>query len=246
MITKSDWHAANQALMADDRRRIDPPTDEEMLAYTRGELTAEEEARVQERLSCYPELVRTLTEPFPMEGAEPGDADYLSDDEFAAHWTAMQKRMKGAARRDNGRVLQFWRWSAAMAAALALVFGSLLWQERSRHARPEVWADQIILPDGRRGATETPVLPARGPNIVLIAWLANGGDYEQHEIEIVDYERKTTVWRTALAMNDDNDYLTVAVPREFLAPGKYQMQVYGRNAAAREVIETYTFEVARK
>src|SRR6185436_7330472 len=121
MITKSEWRMADRQLMADDRQRLDdPPTAEEMLAYTRGELSPDDEAHVRERLVRHPDLVRTLTEEFPADGAEPGDPDYLSDEEFATHWNAMQQRLRP---RSGGKVVQFWRTFSAIAAALALVLG---------------------------------------------------------------------------------------------------------------------------
>src|SRR5207302_11169100 len=103
MTTKSELSAANRELMAEERLSIgEPPTAGEVLAYMRGELTADEKVRIRERLIAYPELVRTLTAPFP-EGAEPDHPDYLSDHEFARHWSALQKR-----RRRPDRGLQFW------------------------------------------------------------------------------------------------------------------------------------------
>ena len=122
MTTKSELSAANRELMSENRLTIgEPPTAEEVLAYTRGELGPDEEAQIRERLMAYPELVRTLTTPFP-EGAEPDHPDYLSDHEFARHWKALQKRRQ---RPDGG--LQFWRAFGAIAAVLAVVFGALLW-----------------------------------------------------------------------------------------------------------------------
>src|SRR3954447_15685824 len=98
MTTKSEFSAANRDLVSENRATNgEPPTAEEVLAYTRGELTPEEEARIRERLIAYPDLVRTLTTPFP-EPAEPGHPDYLSDHEFARHWKALQKRRQ----RSNG------------------------------------------------------------------------------------------------------------------------------------------------
>src|SRR5436309_6784429 len=104
MTTKSELSAANRDLIAEKRASLgDPPSAEEMLAYTRGELAPGEEARIRELLIAYPDLARTLTAPFP-EGAEPDHPDYLSEHEFARHWKALQKRRH----RPNGG-LQFWR-----------------------------------------------------------------------------------------------------------------------------------------
>src|SRR5260370_31105605 len=91
-VEKSDWQAASRELMAEARARLGPPpTAEEMLAYTRGELSEKEEARVRELLVCYPELARSLPEPFPSEGALPGDSDFLTDAEVANHWASVQR-----------------------------------------------------------------------------------------------------------------------------------------------------------
>ena len=59
MITKSDLKAVFDQMTAEERQRLpEPPTVEEMLAYRRGELSADEESRVRELLICYPELLR--------------------------------------------------------------------------------------------------------------------------------------------------------------------------------------------
>ena len=143
MTTKSEWQAVNQALMADDRRRAgEPPAAEEVLAYMRSELSAEEAARVRERLVCHPDLVRTLTGSFPTEGAQPGDADYMSDREFASHWALLERRLK------RGRVVEFWPVLGAIAATLAVVFAGLYWQARKELTTPHVMDAVFIMPDG--------------------------------------------------------------------------------------------------
>src|SRR5262245_53707110 len=117
----------------------EPPTSEEMLAYVRGELSEAEEERFRDRLIGYPELVRTLTAPFPADGAKPGDDDYLSDQEYARHWTAMQQRMSHnnvvPIRHAAARV---WQSVAAIAAALNVVFGALYWQAHVELGQPRV------------------------------------------------------------------------------------------------------------
>ena len=152
MITKSELSAANRELNAENPASLgEPPAPDEVLAYTRGELTPDEEARIRERLIAYPELVRALTTPFP-EPAEPDHPDYLSDHEFARHWKALQKRRQ---RPDGG--LQFWRAFGAIAAALAVVFGGLLWRAQTELKKPQAFGEQQDLyPDGRRGAEGVP------------------------------------------------------------------------------------------
>lgn len=244
MITKSDWQAVNRQLMADDRRRTGgPPATDEMLAYVRGELAPEREAHLQERLVCRPELVRTLTEAFPTEGAGPGDPDFLSDEEFARHWTAMQTRMRRNGR-NEGRVLSFWRMSAALAAAVALAFGALLWQTTLKVNEPHaVWSEQVLLPDGRRGpAAEPATLTAQGDPVLLVTPLIGPRNFREYRLELIDAASKRIVWSSPMLTPHRDDAIAILVQREFLKPGTYQVVVYGRGAED-ERVATYSLRV---
>ena len=244
MITKSDWQTVNRQLMADDRRRTEePPAAEEMFAYVRGELASEQEARVQERFVCRPELVRTLTEAFPVEGASPGDPDFMPDDEFERHWAAMQTRMRGG-NRDGGRVVRFWRMSAALAAALALTFGALLWRTAQKVDEPHaVWSEQVLLPDGRRGpAAEPATLTAQGDPVLLVTPLIGPRNFREYRLELVDLASKRIVWSSPMLTPHRDDALAILVQRKFLRPGTYQVVVYGRGAED-ERVATYSLRV---
>jgi hypothetical protein len=230
--------------MAGDRqRRIEPPTAEEMLAFTRGELTAEEAARIRERLIAHPELVRTLTAPFP-EPAEPGHPDYLSDDEFAERWAALQKRRQ---RPEGGRVLQFWRAFGAIAAALAVVFGTMLWRERMELRKPRaVWEQLDLYPDGRRGpGGESNQLTAGGDSVLLLPELGTDPSIDSYRAEIVDaaVDPPRMVWKSDALHRSDNGSLVILVRRDFFKPGKYQLRVYGITGARQEPLSTYTIRV---
>jgi len=243
MITKSNWQAVNRQLMENDRRRVgDPPTAEEVLAYTRGELSAEEETRVRERLVCHPDLLRALTEPFPTEGARPGDPDYVSDEEFAAHWPALSKRTPPANK--EGRVLQFWRFTAAMAASIAVVLGMSLWQTNRKAGQPLIVAEpQLLLPDGQRGpGPEAAPLSAQGESVLLAIPLIGQREYQRYRIEIVG-ERERVVWKSsALAAPEDETFMLM-VSRGFLDPGKYQVVVFGVTGEVEEPLSTYSLRV---
>src|SRR5215212_5892851 len=98
MISRSDWKAVHEDMIAEDRRTLGaPPTAEELLAYTRGELAPDEAERIRELLVAYPELAQALTEPFPEEDAKRGDADFLSDEQVAKNWASLQQRIHGTA-----------------------------------------------------------------------------------------------------------------------------------------------------
>src|SRR6185369_3281348 len=89
MIRKEDWDALYRDHVAAGQRRIEPPTFEEVEKLSRGELSDEEAERVRESLSFYPDLLRTLAEPFP------ADDVALSEHELAASLA----KIRGRARR---------------------------------------------------------------------------------------------------------------------------------------------------
>jgi hypothetical protein len=248
MITRTDWQAVHDQLMADERGRLgDPPTAEELLAYTRGELPAEEEARVRHRLVLYPDLVRTLTEPFPIEGAEPGDSDYLSDEEFSRHWASMQRRMSRKQPVSGARVLQFWRVAAALAAGLAIVFGTLLWQSFERLSAPRlIGGEQVLLPEGHRGAGDELATPltAAGDNVALVLTLLDARSFDRYRFEILRRGDSRPIWSAELQRPDETSQsFAIVVPRRFLKPGTYQIVVYGATGNREERLAGYALRV---
>src|SRR4051812_26538364 len=114
MITKSELQALHGRIVAERRNKVGPPpTDDELFAFMRGELSAEDESRVRELLLAYPELARAIAEPFPED-----DGGVLSEIEMKSHWNALQKRIHGDA---GSRNVRAWQWmSAALAAALVV------------------------------------------------------------------------------------------------------------------------------
>jgi hypothetical protein len=241
MTTKSQWHAANRALMSEDRQRLgDPPSAEEVLAYTRGELPAHEAARISERLVAYPDLVRTLTTEFPVDPATPGDPDYMSDDEFAEHWASLQKRMPG---KGGGRVVQFWPAVSAIAATLAIVFGALFWQERAERMRPRVEDQQDLRQDGSRGIDDNAVtLQAQGESFLLVLRPPPTAVYDSYRLEIVSPTPERSLW-TSEKLPWRADDIPILVHRSFFKSGKYQVVLYGESAGREERVSTYSLRV---
>jgi hypothetical protein len=237
MTTKSEFAAA---LMADDhQRRIEPPTAEEMLAYTRGELPADEAARIRERLIAYPELVRTLTAQFP-EAAEPGHPDYLSDDEFAGRWAALQKRRQ---RSEGGRVLQFWRAFGAIAAALVVVLGAMLWHAQTELKNPHLLVQQVLLPDGQRGGGDVATaVTAQGEFFLLVPYVGESAA-EGFRAEIAAVSSGKKIWTSDAVRRNPDDSVMIVVPRKYFGAGRYQVRLYGVTGARQELLSTYTIRV---
>ncbi|HEX3579236.1 MAG TPA: hypothetical protein VHY33_11795 [Thermoanaerobaculia bacterium] len=227
--------------MTEKRASIgEPPTAEEALAYTRGELAPDEEARIRERLIAYPDLARTLTTPFP-EGAEPDHPDYLSDHEFARHWKALQKRRQ----RPDGR-LQFWRAFGTIAAAMAVVFGALLWRAEAERKTPTaVWEQQDLYQDGQRGIGGQPnTLTVQGESYLLVPQLPIDLAVDKLRAEIADVANPSrTVWSSKTVPRTPDGSLVILVPREFLKPGTFRLVVYGITGERQEPLSSYTLRV---
>jgi hypothetical protein len=249
MTNESDWQAVQKEMTAEERRKLgEPPTAEEMLAYTRGELPAETAGRVRTWLVCNPDLARALMQPFPADDAKPGDPDFLSPEELAKHWASLQQRIHEPAMASTGRLLRFpSRWTA-LAAAVALVFAGLYWQAESKARRldrqlhePRALESQLLLPDGRRGVEQATFLTAKGERLVLDLALFNASRFEAYRVEMSDETRSP--WRSAAIRAADEETLSVDVSRAYLKPGKYRIQVYGIEGAREERLDSYTLRV---
>ncbi|HYC60318.1 MAG TPA: hypothetical protein VEK79_12215 [Thermoanaerobaculia bacterium] len=238
MTAKSDWLAVHQQLTEEEQRRLgDPPTVDEMLAYSRGELSGEKEERVRALLVAYPALARALTEPFPVDGG-------LPDAELDRQWASMQQRIHG------GRVFRFPAAWTALAAALALVFAGLYWQAESKARRltrelstpRAVGESTLLLPEGQRGVSDGAVtVITEGDVIALRVPLIGEPRYTTFRLEIRSDSRVR--WRSNAMRPDADSSFLVFVPREFLSPGKHQIVVYGVGGSSEERIESYVMRV---
>jgi hypothetical protein len=221
----------------------EPPASDEMLAFMRGELSAEDEARFRERLIPYPDLVRTLTAPFPTEGAEPGEEDYLSDEQFSEHWAAMQKRMP------RGAVVRFWPSIAAIAATLALVFGGLYWRDHVELGQPRVFTveDQVLLPDGnqRGSASSAATVTPQGDWYSLVPVLMDERAFDSYRVELFDarVDPERSLWSMGGLRRGEKATLIVAVPRSFLSPGIYRLAIYGSKGGREKRVNVYTIRI---
>jgi hypothetical protein len=245
MNTKSDWQTVNEQLMAENRRRLgEPPTDDEILAYTRGELSVEEEERMREHLVCHPELLRALAVQFPAEGAAPGDPDSITDEEWPAHWAALQKRMV------RGRVVDFRRhaWTA-LAAVVALAFAGLYWQAEWKARRPHVIAGEVtLLSDARRGPAGPPQtlahwLDESGHSVVLTAVVSDPQEHDAYRVAILDANGSRALWRSERVQPRDDQRVAIVVPRSFLLPGNYRIVLYGLEGSREETLAIYSVHV---
>lgn len=237
MITKSELQAIHGQMLAERRRRLGPPpSNEELFAFMRGELSPEREALVRELLIAYPELARAMAEPFPEEGD-------LSEVELDAHWNTLQKRIHGDPLQHRVR---FWqRTSAALAAAMILAFGGIVWQRQASVAPRVAMSRYVLLSDGQRGAGDTATLVMTDDASYVLVTSLIEAKYDAYRLEIATVDAAPrTLWSSPALRRPDNDMFEIVVPRAFLAPGNYQVVIWGVSGARQERVSNNPLRVA--
>ncbi|HEX5757835.1 MAG TPA: hypothetical protein VF121_01440 [Thermoanaerobaculia bacterium] len=241
MIRKSDWAAVYRELLADGRQRLgEAPTAEELVAYAHGELPPAGAGRVQEYLALHPELARALAEPVSeSDRAEPGAPGFLSAEEIASDWTALQARLEPARpRRDR-----LWRPLALAASLLAVVSGGLYVQSqrevrelREPRANPE---QRLLLPDGGRGAAGPDILlPPAADHFLLTPVLVGHPDFADYRLKIIDVSGREprVIWDRTGLRRLSNDTFELWVPRAFLSSEEYRLELYGIDESRKETL----------
>jgi hypothetical protein len=257
MIRKSDWEALHEELTAEDRRTLgDPPTVEELDAYSRGELSPEEEGRVRALLVAYPELARAFVAEFPEDDAQPGDEDFLSQDEVSRRLAEFRKSVHPAPapHRQAGRVVLFRYVPTAVAAALALIFAGLYWQAQStarqlsvQLLKPRALDVQQLTPDGRRGAPGATTITVNGDGTLLVVPLFDTVHFSNYRVDLFEAEPRTLLWSSTDVPRDADDAFRIVVPRERLEAGRtYQVVVSGLDGTREEKLQTYSMRIAAR
>ena len=243
MMNRSDWQAVRDVLIADDRAKLgEPPTVDELLAYERGELSKDEAERVQQLLVAYPELARAYATPFPAD-----DDNALPDDVIDRQWNAF--RAANSSSSPGGRVLQFWRGFAAIAATVAIGFGALLWHVRMERLLPRVLPEPAaeLTPGGGRGLpgqTATRITPS-GDSVFVVVSLVGSIDYESYRLELVRNDSQQVIWTSEPLRVMPSRSFYVEIPSRIMPDGTYEMAAYGLRGNAREPVATYAIDVRR-
>lgn len=239
MKNKSEWQDANRRLMAEQRETLgDPPTAEEMLAYDRGELNAEEEERIRDLLVAYPELARMYSAPFPEE-PEAG----VSNEAINHGWEDVQRRLGITVMPTHARMRNY--IPTTIAAALALVFFGLFVQADSRardNARgcdlPRVLgAPQELEAGSIRGGGSPTTLRKDGDAYLLKPQLFNQVHYPDYSIEL--HDKNGAVWASPSAQPDEKGAFQIVIPHSFLRPGVYQLRIFGVDGEGRREVGKY-------
>jgi hypothetical protein len=246
MNTKPNFAAIHDQTSAGSREVVPAPAAEEVLAYFEGRLSGPDESRVQQLLVAHPEMVRAALAPFPTDDAEPGNPDFLSQEELDRRWETLQRLVHGT---HGTHVLRFVSAFAAIAASIAIVFGVMLWQSQTNARRPRVILnEQVLLPDGQRGSSaEMPVsLTTESDSYLLVVPVLHAADFNDYRLEIVSSASPRPMWRSTSVSRPPSDTLAIVVPRAFLPSGRYQVVLYGLSGGRDERLASYTVSAPAK
>jgi hypothetical protein len=233
MTTKAEWMAA----MSSERGVGAPPAFDEAMAYMRGELAPDEEARVRAQLVAHPELLRVLTTPFTEESV-------LSGAELAQEWGDLQRRLP------RRNVSHFWQAFGAIAATLAVVFATLFVNERSKlreeMLQPRVAVDpQGIVPGGQRGGGSdggTVLESGTAPHLITGA-IPDSTAFATYRFEIVEAATQRSIWKSE-PVQAKSETFALTIPRKRLPRGRYDVVLYGVTGTSEVRITAYSFTVS--
>lgn len=216
MSTKSEWQAVQARVLAERRQRLgEPPTAEEMLAYSRGELQGEEEERVRALLVTYPELLRALQTDFE----------------------DVPKK--------EARVFQFSRYLAPIAAAVAVILGVMLWRAQSQVNEPRFvdWQHETLEPANYRGPADgVKTLSSDADVYVLDILLSDERQFSSYRVDLVEGATRRVIWSRTSA-RPEGDTFSLLVPRTKLRTGRYDAVVYGIGDQGSQQLASYPFRI---
>jgi hypothetical protein len=248
MISREEWDDAYRKLIADGRSRVAPPAFEDVEALSRGDLPQAEAERVREALSCYPDLLKVFTEPFPTDAA-----DVLTEEELASDLAKIRARVRRspavseapvvtASRRPTTRTL-------ALAAGIILAVGIGGIAIRRLTTEPRMVVTQTLYPEGVRGGGR------RGVPAAAAVTLPNDVDYElqlvyesrqqfgEYRVEIRDLSvepPRSVSSRQHITPRPDSTY-PIRLDTRDLDPGLYRLVLFGNGRM--EPLAAYTIRI---
>lgn len=259
MVKTDDWRTAFREVVERGRERLgDPPTPEELVAWSRGELSESEAERIRELLALYPDLAAALNE---SEEAPDDEAPVLSRADLDADWELLQQRISPqhvsphvAAERVAHQPSFPWRWSTVVPALAALVFGALLVQSRftvralrEQLNQPRENVERVmLLESASRGPDAATPIALQPTTRYVVFTLPVPDDVRAGQLQVgmrnLDLPSRPVVWRGSVTRAGDGTF-SIEVPRSFLTERSYAIHLYLEGEA--QPLATYTFWLSR-
>jgi hypothetical protein len=236
------------------RRRPAPddhPAPEKLSAYLADELSPEEDDALQEHLTACPlctdlllDLNRFLEPP-----EEDRPREGVADFETAAEWRELRGRMGSASsppvgvrkRRDPHRIFG----SPALAAVLALLFigtaSRMFVLERERGRPIAVQITTLEAQGSKKGAPGTAEPTTFRLGNVAVFQTHSERPYPKHRLSFRDKDGR--IQTTLEAQEDENGMIALVLPRDFLPPGRYLVEVSGLEGTTANSIGEFDIQI---
>lgn len=257
MVEHKEWETAYRETIERGRTRIgDPPTPEELVAWSRGELPENEAERMRERLAYYPDLAAALAEDDEAVEDEP---PILTREQLETDWELIQQRMASpvsprvAAAISATKPARWSRWTTVVPVLTTLLFAGLFVRSRltidalrAEIARPKENVEQVELhstvPRGPASARPIVLQPST-KYVVLGLRVAEDVRADAFRVEIRDLEVEppAIAWKSAITRGSDGTF-SMEIPRTFLTSRTYQIDLFASTSA--EPIATYTIWIS--
>jgi hypothetical protein len=228
------------------------PDPERLAAYHAGELSPEEEGRIQDHLALCRECAALLLD---LDGlADPGFGAGADLTAKGAVWQSLREEIAPQARVVPLRrpAPSPPRWLQALAASLLIAtLGLSLWVASLRRTVAELSSPEPNAPvldlysSGTRGeGSPAPVLtvPAGARLFTLLLNSAGQRRYEGYRVEI-QRAGGGKVWENREIEPFSFGSFSLTIPRRALGPGDYRVRLFGRSGETEEPIDDYAFRV---
>lgn len=253
---REDFDRALEAIMAEKREQLGgPPTPDELLAYLDGELDDAARESIEARIAVYPEAARALADLSSFPDVEPAPGTVApTDEEVAATWQALREKLRDVepARPTPPRPVEIgprrrtpvWKLAAAALVLLAAGWtGGFLVGRSASVPQPQAAVNVAIselapLTDATRSSPSAVELPAGSEELVLVLGLADEGRFPDYRAELVDEAGKRLWSRPGLRPTTLGTF-HLGFRRGALAPGTYQIHLYGQEGERGTLLATY-------
>jgi hypothetical protein len=236
MTSKSDWNDAYRDLIAEGRRRIEPPTVEDIEALYRGDLLDEEADRVREQLAYYPDMAAAMND-------EQLDADLAAIDAEshagAASPTVFPRRERSMP-------------ALAIAASIVVVLalgGWIYFKMRDQPLSRAILV-RVLDADGHKGGPgprgpggeQTPIQLSTATDYALKPVFRPRRSYGEYRLELLDLDSSPprSVWKRDAVQRQPDGSFPAELSTADLEPGLYQLVLYGVDNGSAERLATYT------
>lgn len=256
-MSSSDFHNALHELIDAAPEPVDHPSPDRWIAYHRGELSAGEEARLQEHLArcrdCFDLAAGAAA--FAQPDEAPDKAGETEDEKAAALWRLLRPQLDPPRQnvRDIASSPRRRSWGSRLPMALAASFflallGLAGWNlqlqgalEELRSPKPDALVFDFSAGERLPDSGERTLAASSGPWLLVFH---PSEDLPAYRLALRNAATGGELWSYELKPDEDLA-LTLQLP-EGLPPGRYRFEVSGSGgivADAGKVLETFTLRV---